>query len=331
MPTNGKDSMRIALHSVYREERHDAPSRIEFLRECAAQDMARLHQFVEVGPDVDAILITEAWRHADSAFYGRIRRSDVVRRYQGRVFVYCDADVPNAPFAGFFPSLTPRTADPGFRVSSPYITPLMRRFEGVAGREPSRLYGFRGSAATHRCRRALQAVVDSRGAYEDVTSKWSAAGEESRRDLERAYLDSILDVKFVLCPRGRGSSSYRVFETMALGRVPVIISDIWVEPPGPDWSACSVRVPQAQIQRIPRLLAEMEHQWPQLARNAAREYHQHFSTHSIFNWLGNQMESMLEVRERAGRNVFSAATAWAVAIGDEARGAARRCLLATRS
>ena len=49
-------------------------------------------------------------------------------------------------------------------------------------------------------------------------------------DAKRTDADFIRRTRFVLCPRGQGVSSIRLFEVMKSGRVPVIISDAFVPP-----------------------------------------------------------------------------------------------------
>ena len=68
------------------------------------------------------------------------------------------------------------------------------------------------------------------------------------------YVGSIKDSAFVLCPRGGGTSTFRLFETMMLGRVPVILSDQWVPRVGPDWESFSLRVMERDVSKVPRLL-----------------------------------------------------------------------------
>jgi len=61
------------------------------------------------------------------------------------------------------------------------------------------------------------------------------------RDLfTKEYAKAILNSQFVLCPAGWGPATYRLFETMEMGRVPVTLSDEWVPPPGPRWDEFSI-------------------------------------------------------------------------------------------
>lgn len=48
-------------------------------------------------------------------------------------------------------------------------------------------------------------------------------GNIHNQDLRNEYINNILDSDFILCCRGAGNFSYRLYETMSLGRVPIIV------------------------------------------------------------------------------------------------------------
>jgi hypothetical protein len=73
------------------------------------------------------------------------------------------------------------------------------------------------------------------------------------------HFDSLmLDATFGFCPGGSGVSSYRLVEVLRAGGIPVlppeIVTPFW---PEWDWSACVVRVSQARIVDLPRLLRQI--------------------------------------------------------------------------
>ena len=57
----------------------------------------------------------------------------------------------------------------------------------------------------------------------------------------------------MLCPRGQGTSSIRLFEAMRMGIAPVIISDKWIGPKGPEWESFAVFVKEKDISRSARI------------------------------------------------------------------------------
>ena len=87
--------------------------------------------------------------------------------------------------------------------------------------------------------------------------------DPAKKEGQKFYLSTLLDSRFVLCPRGYGTSSYRLFETMRLGRVPVIISDEWVPPLGPSWLNCSIRISEKRVRELPT-------SWPRGCRTQRR-------------------------------------------------------------
>jgi hypothetical protein len=120
---------------------------------------------------------------------------------------------------------------------------------------------------------------------------------------------------------------------MALGRVPVIISDAWIEPEGVDWTACSVRISEQDIERLPDLLSKVESDWKELAANARLTYDRLFSTTSLFNWLGDQMQVLLDRRAQRGTRVCPAAIANYIGLVEEGLHAVKvfRRMLQSRS
>ncbi|MBA2269339.1 MAG: exostosin family protein [Chthoniobacterales bacterium] len=98
-----------------------------------------------------------------------------------------------------------------------------------------------GSMENATVRRDLMTLKHPRGFIQDTSAEFArvlqrAMNAAERRDYHRRYADITKASKFVLCPRGLSVSSIRLFETMKMGRVPVILSDGWVEPPGPAWA-----------------------------------------------------------------------------------------------
>jgi hypothetical protein len=119
--------------------------------------------------------------------------------------------------------------------------------------------------------------------------------EAEQQRLQARYRDVSLRSKFILAPRGQGTSSIRLFESMKMGRPPVIIGDQWVAPEGPDWSACSVRVKEDHVQEIPDILQDHEAQAHRMGRRAREVWENWFSKEAIFH---RTVEWCLDIRDR---------------------------------
>jgi hypothetical protein len=229
-----------------------------------------------------------------------VRQHPFRRLYRDRLFVYNPEDrpIPYLPTLG--PSLDRRSAWRQREQASPYVHYLANSAVTCCDRpsRPRYLYSFAGDINTHPVRRRLPALhCPPTGHIRATPAKWPTdAGE--REAFRRTYFDDILSAKFVLCPRGRGTSSVRLFETMALGRVPVIISDQWIPPHGPKWASCAVFVPEARIAHIPDALREAEPDWEQLATNAFDEWQKWFSPETVFDTLVGYCLHMLAYRRQ---------------------------------
>jgi hypothetical protein len=98
-----------------------------------------------------------------------------------------------------------------------------------------------------------------------------------KEQYEAEYLQIAMDSHFILCPRGIGPCTYRLFESMQLGRAPVIIADGWVEMDGIDWQQFSIRVAEADIGRLEQILLARKHESLRMGRIARQVWERHIS------------------------------------------------------
>ena len=104
---------------------------------------------------------------------------------------------------------------------------------------------------------------------------------------------------FVLCPRGKAPSSYRIFEAMKAGRVPVIIADEWVPPAGPSWPEFSLRVPEAHLQNLPQILERLADRGPEMGLRASEAWDRWFSREQAFQTVVTLCLQILEARQES--------------------------------
>jgi hypothetical protein len=82
---------------------------------------------------------------------------------------------------------------------------------------------------------------------------------------------------------------------MKAGRIPVIISDDLVLPPGPEWSKCSVQVLESEVDKIPEILEKQEASWPEHSRLARKAWEDFFAPDTIFNYF---IDSLAELKKK---------------------------------
>lgn len=219
---------------------------LEQLRASAAADRFGAHSVAPDPEAADLILFAET-SGAAGRYFGRVLGHPLYKANRSRSYLFCSTDRPLAVLPGVYASIERRWYRDAWTRSCGYLgvkeggalTPDPRR-------RPSLLFSFVGSGSAHPLRHRILALADPSAALID----------SDRRPLDpAAYADTIHDSAFVLCPRGGGTATFRLFEAMMLGRAPVILSDQWVPPIGPDWDSFSLRVRERDVDSLPEMLA----------------------------------------------------------------------------
>ena len=101
--------------------------------------------------------------------------------------------------------------------------------------------------------------------------------QPNRADRQLHYAKTLAASHFVLCPRGAGTGSIRLFEVMSAGVAPVLLSDHYLLPPHVDWSSFLLHIPEKDIARLPELLTAELPTSAQRGELARKAWQQHFS------------------------------------------------------
>ncbi|CAB9504131.1 exostosin family [Seminavis robusta] len=87
-----------------------------------------------------------------------------------------------------------------------------------------------------------------------------------------AYSELLLNSTFVFCPGGGGPSSMRLNDALLADAIPVVVSYLTMPfEPDVDWSGCVVRVSEARIIDLPRMLRSMSAAEIKARRETCRE------------------------------------------------------------
>jgi hypothetical protein len=99
-------------------------------------------------------------------------------------------------------------------------------------------------------------------------------GEKSER-----MTDLLNQSRFGLVPAGDGWHSYRLMETMAMGVVPIIISDDWSLPFEDilNWTEFSVSVPLANVSQLPTIVEGHRSRACEMSDRVFQVYHQYMA------------------------------------------------------
>lgn len=255
----------------------------------------------------DSILITLADCKAPYPdTVAAIAASGAYADYPDKSFVFDTQDTPLGLYPGLYCSLRRFL----FSASRHRTCCYMQSFnefigadEPAAARKPRYLFSFQGNL-TSRTRARLFEMKYGRDdvLIERTRPFWTDTG--GHREFKRQYAANILASRYVLCPRGVGTSTFRLFETMQSGRVPVILSDAWVPTPWADWDACALRVREADIARLPEICLANEGRWEAMARQARLSWKQWFSPEGMGRLVRSCIDDIRRTRrlpERAHR------------------------------
>ena len=257
------------------------------LRERAARDKFGVHSLTTDAAAADVILFVEAY--GAGPYFERVRRHQLTRKYREKCFIFCSNPfvIPLLPgiYTGIERRWRSRRTVCGFYLGmpeNPFTT-----FTAPADDLPY-LFSFMGSTANAAVRRGIAALEHPRGLVQDTAADFTRVlhgqmDERERRDYHRRYAEATKASKFVLCPRGLSVSSIRLFETMRMGRAPVILSDGWVEPPGPSWDKFAIRVRERDCAKIPQILEEREHEATRMGELAREQWLEWFSEETAFH------------------------------------------------
>tara|TARA_R100000030_G_scaffold53959_2_gene40569 strand:- start:2610 stop:3491 length:882 start_codon:yes stop_codon:yes gene_type:complete len=105
--------------------------------------------------------------------------------------------------------------------------------------------GFVGRSDTHPIRKVM---CDKLMGISDYKFAVNISG-----DLSQAFRDIIYDSVFGLAPRGYGPTSFRMYETMQMGAIPIYISDVFWLPFDDeiDWEKAALLIHPDDIDTIP--------------------------------------------------------------------------------
>jgi hypothetical protein len=231
-------------------------------------------------PDsADLILFTQCHMLPTDWKLRAIREHPVTARHRDKVMIYDERDRPWCGFPGVYVSMPARDFDNRYQRAwgyfrHPQIAPLV---------DPDLLFSFIGSPSD-RSRKPLFGLRHPDAVVEEIRRFTffdpSSPGFNARRSRFQEILGRS---RFVLCPRGRGTSSIRLYETLAAGRVPVIISDDWVQPRGPEWEKFSIRWPEGRTEGLVEMLEERVADWPAMSAAATASYCEFFSAEVSFH------------------------------------------------
>jgi hypothetical protein len=258
----------------------------------AANDYSGPDHSIATSPaEADCILFVGS----SCKFHFDILESELFRRFRSKslIFDFQDNTIPRV--AGIYMTIPYVVQAPIYK-SGFYVRVFDNLVleDDVSFSKCTLLFSFVGRVANcPDVRNRIMSLKHPRAYLEDA---WS-----NQSDGDKRYADLLQKSKFVLCPRGYGASTWRLFETLRAGRVPVIISDEWLTPRGLEWDKFSIRVPEREVDRIPTLLEAREELSDEMGLAARKAWEDNFSIAKSFGWIAETCAEIQAVRSKYGR------------------------------
>jgi len=135
-----------------------------------------------------------------------------------------------------------------------------------------------------------------RSSFSANTSTMSGSPE----DLRREFVENLLSSDYGLCVRGDANGSVRLFETLALGRIPVILDTECNFPFADvvDYKSFSLTVDFRDLKRLPQIVADFhasltDEQFATMQKNARTAYMQYFRVGALMPHILRELSVLL--------------------------------------
>jgi hypothetical protein len=258
------------------------------------------------GAEADFILLFESVSTKFWAYAAELRRDPIFAQYNEKIVCINEDDAGRGFLAGCYTSLAKHNFKHNLSPRIHRAIPFLRHYnvplksDAVRSKpapRPRYLFSFRGASMTNPIRRKLfKHFASSPGAKLVCVNK--SFGKHGSQEMIN-YVEEILESRFVLCPAGFSPQTIRLFETMQLGRCPVIISDQWVPITGIDWRNFAIIVSEREVKSLPKILKAREAEAADLGRRARLAWERNFAPEQRFLLTFTQViEVWRGIRER---------------------------------
>lgn len=241
--------------------------------------------------EADAIVIHEEFSFKEWRYISKLLADPVIGFYPHKTYTVNTDDIASGLLRGVYTSLPWNRFQPEFHRAVPYWwypNEFVLEPPCAYAAEPKYLATWRGNIGSNpKLRKALcmECNRSSSMLAETTQSDFNLHG-----DLEKKhYVDVVRNGRFSLCPAGWAPTSWRIYESMAMGVAPVIIADFFVPPAGPDWDSFSLRIPEKELREMETVLHRHSPDFKKLGNLARAAWEEFFAPHKIIDYYCNSL------------------------------------------
>jgi len=230
-------------------------------------------------------------------FFESLRKNSLINQFPMKCFIVSSRDQTQPLVRGVCASAR-RSSLFSFRYRTGSYTlfhkigmnDFIERYSGSAYLNHKKyLFSFDGRESHPTRTRIFKLSFSRFDIYINDTSSYGNYVGDSKESVRRSFVETMECSKFALCPRGLSPSSIRLFEAMKIGVAPIIISDDWIPPKGPDWAKFALFIKESEIIRLEEIAAKNEYRYKEMGIAAAEAYKLYFSRNVYFDFLIKQI------------------------------------------
>ena len=215
-----------------------------------------------------------------------VSQHQLYKNHGDKILVWNEKDRPLFDVRGLYVNVPHQFKYEAAIVPIPYLfVPADSLFHGTnfSIRHRSLTCTYRGTN-THRCRNVLSKLQIPGCSLIDSSLSNSIPKLEFLAELDKSV--------HALCPRGHGLTSFRLYEGMARGCLPVIIADGWVPPKGISWQSFCTFVHEKDTQEFADRLDYNVEEIYQRQRSLVTAYNTHLTPNVRMNYFLNQISDI---------------------------------------
>ena len=241
----------------------------------------------------DALLIQEKVSYKDFRYTKRVLSDPFLSNYLPKLFSLNFDDCATGLLRGLYSNIPTGRLVNQLHLAVPYANFFNEK--AITGEyensQPAYLAAWRGNSKSNRIRPILISLLQPiNEILIEVTDSWLNHSLQEKDE----YVKLILNSKFSLCPAGFAASSFRIYESMALGRCPVIIADDFARPTGPNWDEFALFYPTNKLSNLHDFLLKHESQAMEMGKNAKKAWVNYFRPDMLPDYYAEALVTLIK-------------------------------------
>jgi Exostosin family len=203
----------------------------------------------------DHLVVNEPSFFKEWRYIKRLMSDPLIGRFPHKTFTLSTDDSATGLLPGLYVALQANRFSKAIHRAVPYpelANPMVAKAIPQKGIEKKYLAGWRGNMKSNP--RLRKGLIRHFGGNPRFCIETSGNWFNHTADEHRRYVELVQNSQFSLCPAGWAATTFRIFDSMALGVCPVILADLWEQPKGPKWEEFCIFVPEKRFRQLETIL-----------------------------------------------------------------------------